>query len=207
MGIHDRPLESARQSIDRAKARRDFSLELRLNRKPHIRRGLGLRARFRAEEIEIAFDRAADVESDVERLEVGIGGLHSGAFLTVLNDRVMDLEFSRRRDHVVGAVALEEEIGAETKFPVLTWIVNQRRLRKHAFEAEVIAEEPDQTAARRHNRIRINRAAGTDHPKDLIFLERKRDPYFPRHVDRIARDVILEIRAWINLDTGSGMVV
>src|SRR6266404_7981956 len=140
MGIHDRPLESARQSIDCAKARRNCPLDLRLDGKPHIRRGLGLRARFRAEEIEIAFDCAADIESDVERLEVRIGGLYSGAFLTVLDDRVMDLEFSSRRDHVVGAVSFKKEIGAESKFPVLTRIVNQRRFGKHAFEAEVIAE-------------------------------------------------------------------
>src|SRR6267378_2123980 len=140
MGIHDRPLESARQSIDCAKARRNFPLELRLDGKPHIRRGLGLRARFRTEEIEIAFDRAADVESDVERLEVRIGGLHSGALLAVLNDRVVDLKLSRRCDHVVGAITFEKEIGAEPKFPVLTWIVNQRWFRKDAFEAEMIAE-------------------------------------------------------------------
>src|SRR6266446_3552813 len=156
MGIHDWALESARQSIDRAKARRNFPLEFRFGRESHIRRRIRLRARFGTEEIETAFDRAADVERDVERFEVRIGGLDSDAFLTVLHDRIVDLELRLRRDHVVGAVTFEKEISSDTKFPVVIRIVNQRRLWEDAFQPQMIGEQPDQTAARRQDWIGIN---------------------------------------------------
>src|SRR5437667_260722 len=116
----------------------------------------GFHARFSAEEIEVAPERATDVERDVQRLKVRISRLDSGPVLAVLHDRVVDLEFSRRRDHVVGAIAFVKEIAGETKFPIVIRIVNERRFGKDAFQPQMIGEKPDQTAARSGDWIRID---------------------------------------------------
>src|SRR5205823_14990034 len=137
-GVHDWPLESARQSIDCAKARRNFSLELRLDREPDVRCGIGLYARFRAEEIEIAPDRATDVERNVERLKMRIRRLEPDPVLAVLNDCIGHSKLARRCEHIVGAIAFVKEIAGETKFPVVIRIVNERWFRKHAFQSQMI---------------------------------------------------------------------
>src|ERR1700731_1537889 len=71
----------------------------------------------------------------------------------------------------------------------------------------MIGEQPNQTPPGSGNWIRIDCSAGTDHSKDLVLLERKGDPNFPRHVDRIAVHVILEIWTRVNFNSRSGVVV
>jgi len=118
----------------------------------------------------------------------------------------MHLKFPSRRDHIIRAVAFEKEISAEPKFPVVIRIVNERRLRENAFKPEVISEKPNQSSAGRHDRIGVYRTTRANHAEDFVFLERKTDEHFPGHVDRIAGDVVLEIRSGIDLDTCSGMI-
>src|SRR5262249_37808842 len=99
-----------------------------------------------------------------------ISHLYSGADLAVLHHRVVNLKLARRRNDVIGAVTLEKEIAGDTKFPVIIWIVNESRFGKDAFESEMIREKPDQTAARSHDRILINCAAGSDDAKNLVLF-------------------------------------
>src|SRR5262249_9747888 len=150
---HDRPFESARQSIDRAKARRNFSLEFRFDREPDIGRGIGFHRRFGAEEIKVASESATAIRSDDERFEMGIRDLKYRPILAVLHHWIVDHELVGRGYDVVGAVALIKKIAGDAKFPVVIRIVNQGRFREYTFEPKMIREKPDQAAARRSDRV------------------------------------------------------
>src|SRR5439155_10750003 len=127
--------------------------------------------------------------------------------LAILDDRVVNLKLARWRDHVIGAVTFEKEIAGETKFPVVIRIVDKRGFGEDSFESEMIGEKPDQAAARRHDRIRINCAAGANHGKDLVFFKWERDPNLPRDIERVAIGVILKIDARIEFNSSAGMIM
>src|SRR2546423_279295 len=69
----------------------------------------------------------------------------------------------------------------------------------------MIGEEPDYPAAGCGYWARINRATGTNHGKDFVLLQRKRDPNLPRNVKRIV-GIIFEIGARIELDPRAGVI-
>src|ERR1700686_531040 len=103
-------------------------------------------------------------------------------------------------------VTFVQEFTEQTELPVVVGLVNQRRLREHAFETQLVAEKPDDTAAGGNRWILINTAAKADNAKDLVFLDREAHKNPPRYIKRIAGDAVLKIHAWFELDTGAGMV-
>ena len=71
----------------------------------------------------------------------------------------------------------------------------------------MIGKQPDDSAARRHDRIRINCAASANHGKDLVFFKWERDPNLPRDIERVAIGVILKIDARIEFNSSAGMIM
>jgi hypothetical protein len=108
---------------------------------------------------------------------------------------------------IVGAETFVKQISEDAKFPIITGIINQGRLWKNAFQAEVIGEEPDQATAGGHYRILIERATDAEHAEDFIFLEWESEKGFPGYIEIVAVDVILKIESWINLDTHGSVIV
>src|SRR5207248_1966928 len=84
-------------------------------------------------------------------------------------------------------------ISLDTKFPIVTGIINQGRFREDAFQTQVVGEQPDQATAWGDYWIRIERATDAEHAKDFIFLERESEKGFPGYIEIVAMDVILEI--------------
>src|SRR6266480_913689 len=207
VGFYDWPAESSRQSSSGKKTRRDISLEFRFDGEPDVGRRARLRACFGSEEIEVPLERAASVERDFKRLEVGIGSLEASAFLTVLDDSVVDLQLPLGSYHIIGAVTFEKQIAGNAKLPIVIRIVNQGRLWEDPFEAQLIGEKPDDSAAGGHAWILIDATTDADDGEDFVFLKRKCEERFPRHVDRIAGYITLKIRSGIDLDSRTGVIV
>src|SRR2546425_12836692 len=170
MGLYDWPPESSRQSSSSAKARRDLPLKFRLDLDLDERRRPRSRARFSAKEIKVALDRDAASKRDVKRLEARIGRLHASTILAVLNPCVVHLQLPLGGYYIVGAETLVNQISEDAKFPIITGIINQRRLWKDAFQTQVVGEKPDDTTAGRNYRILIKREAHSDHRKHFVFL-------------------------------------
>src|SRR6266496_823 len=207
MGLYDWPPESSRQSGSGEKTRRDLplksSLDLELDERCRPRFG----ARFGPEEIEVAPNRATAAERDLKRLKAGVAYLYSGTILAVLNPCVMHLQLPFWRYDILGAETFVIQISKEPKFPIVTWVVNQGRFWEDAFEAQMVVEEPDDTAAGGDYRIRIDRATDADYGEDFVFLKRKGDPRFPRNVECIPLGITLEVGPRIDLDTRAGMIM
>src|SRR5436853_1258097 len=159
-----------------------------------------------AEEIEIAPECATRRSGNFHVLDSGITHLQPGAIFVVLYDGIVEPQFVQRRKHSVGAVALVNQIAGEADLPVVSQIVNERRFRKHPFQPQLIAEEPDQPAARSNDRILIKRAAQADDAENPVFLEREGDENFPWNIEGIAGDTVFEINAWIELEARASMV-
>jgi hypothetical protein len=185
----------------------DFRSEFRFDFELDVRGGARLRACFGTEEIEVPLHRGTSAQRDLEGFEAGITRLGANAVLAVLNDRVVNLQLPLRSDDTIGAITFVIQIAENAEFPVVARIVNQRRLREDTLQPELVSKKPDKAAARADNRILIKAAAKADDTEDLVFLQRERDEYLPRNVDRIASYVVLKIRARIDLDSSAGMIV
>src|SRR6266542_768855 len=207
MGLYDWQAKSPRPAIGRSKARRNlplkFRLDLELDERCRARSG----ARFSPKEIEVAPNRATAAERDFKRLEARIGRLHSSLILAVLDPCVVHLQLPFWRYDILGAETCVIQISKEPKFPIVTWVVNQGRFWEDAFEAQMVVEEPDDTAAGGDYRIRIDRATDADYGEDFVFLKRKGDPRFPRNVECIPLGITLEVGPRIDLDTRAGMIM
>ena len=123
-----------------------------------------------AEEIEIAPECATRRSGNFHVLDSGITHLQPGAIFVVLYDGIVEPQFVQRRKHIVGAEAFVNQIAGESDLPVVIQVINQRRFRKHPFQPQLIAEQPDQTAAGSDNRILIQRTAHADDTEDLVFF-------------------------------------
>src|SRR5439155_6420302 len=207
MGFHDWPPESSRQSGGSEKTRRDLPLEFRLDLDLDVGGRLRFGARFSPEEIKVALDRVAAAERDLKRFEARITHLCASTNLAVLNPCVMDLQLPLGSYDIIGAVTFVKEITEDTEFPIITGIINQGRFWDHAFQTELVSEQPDQATAGGDYRILIERAADAEHAEDFIFLERESEKGFPRNVDCIAPGIAFEIGPGIDLDTGASMIV
>src|SRR5438128_12504598 len=104
MGLYDRPPESSRPAISRAKARRNLPLKFRfdldLDKGGRPRFG----TRFSPKEIEVAFDRAADAERALNRLEARVTHLCADTVLAVLNPCVVYLQLPFWRYDILSAI-------------------------------------------------------------------------------------------------------
>ena len=189
------------------KARRNSPLKLRRQLEVHERGRPRFGACFGPKEIKVALNCAAASELDLKRLEPRVLYLHPSTILAVLNPRVVHLQLPLGGYDIIGAETFVKQISEDAKFPIITGIINQSRLWENAFQTELIGEEPDQATAGGDYRIRIERATDAEHAKDFIFLERESEKGFPRYIEIIPVDVILEIDSWINLDTGARMIV
>src|SRR5207248_2970960 len=207
MGLYDRPFESSRQPGNSEKTRRNISLEFRRDLELDERGRVRLGACFGPKEIKVALDSNAASERDLKRLQARIGHLHPSLILAVLNPCVVYLQLPLGRYDIVGAETFVKQISEDAKFPIITGIINQSRLWKNAFQTELIGEEPDDTTTGGDHRIRIERATDAEHAKDFIFLERKTEKGFPRYIEIVAVDVILEKEPWIDLNACAGMIV
>src|SRR6266566_8813077 len=207
VGLYDWPFESSRQPGNREKTRRNISLEFRRDLELDERGGVCLGGCFSPKEIKVAPDRDAASEGDLKRLETRIGRLHPSLILAVLNPCVVYLQLPLGRYDIVGAETFVKQISEDAKFPIITGIINQGRFWEHTFQAQMVGEEPDDTTAGGDYRIRIERATDAEHAKDFIFLERETEKGFPRYIEIVAVDVILEKEAWIDLDTRARMIV
>ncbi len=125
-----------------------------------------------AEEIEIAEKRVAAARRDLKRLEPGKADLGSSPVFVVLDDGVMRLQLVHGSYDVIGAKTDVIEFAKKADFPVIGGLVNQSRLREHAFQPQFIGKKPDKAAARGDDRILVERAAETDYPEDLVLLKR-----------------------------------
>src|SRR6266581_222766 len=159
-----------------------------------------------AEEIEIAPECATRRSGNFHVLDSGITHLQPGAIFVVLYDGIVEPQFVQRRKNIIGAEAFVNQIAGEADLPVVSQIINERRFRKHPFQPQLIAEQPDQTAARSNDRILIKRAANPDDAKNLVFLQREGDEKFPRYVKGIAGDSIFEINPRIEFEASAGVV-
>src|SRR5438876_5350089 len=207
MGLYDWQAKSPRPAIGRSKARRNFSLEFRYDLELDERGRSGSGARFGPEEIKVAPDRDAAAERDLKRLQARIGRLHSSLILAVLDPCVVHLQLPFWRYDILGAETCVIQISKEPKFPIITGIINQGRFWEDAFEAQMVVEEPDDTAAGGDYRIRIDRATNADYGEDFVFLKRKGDPGFPRNVECIPLGITLEVGPRIDLDTRASVIV
>src|SRR5207248_4898369 len=170
MGLYDRPLESSRQSISRAKARRNLPLEFRFDLE--LDEGCRPRsgARFSPKEIKVAPNRAAASKRDVKRLEARIGRLHPSTILAVLNPCVVHLQLPLGGYDIVGAETFVKQISENAKFPIIVGIINQRRFREDAFQTQVVGEKPDDTTTGSNYRSLVKRETHSDHGKNFVFL-------------------------------------
>src|SRR5438552_1264040 len=207
MGFYDWPTEGSRQSGGSEKTGRDISLEFRLDLDLDVGGGLRLGARFGAEEIKVALNSNAAAESDLKRFETGVTCLNSSAILAVLNPCVVHLQLPLGGDDIIGAVTFVKEITEDTKFPIITGIINQGRFWEDAFQTEFIGEEPNQATARGDYGVLVKREAHPDHGKDFVFLQRKCDERFSWYVERVAGDTVLEIGSRIDFQGHAGMIV
>src|SRR5207244_8544577 len=103
-------------------------------------------------------------------LEARIGRLYPSTILAVLNPRVVHLQLPLGSYDVIGAETLVNQISEDAKFPIITGIINQSRLRKDAFQTELVIEEPDDTTAGGDYRILVKRKAYSNHRKNFVFL-------------------------------------
>src|SRR6266403_2641685 len=207
MGLFHRAIENSRQPERGQKTRRDFSLKSRLDLNLDVGSRPRFGARFGAEEIKVALDGIAAAELDVKGLKAGILCQNSYAVLAVLNPRVMHLQLPLGGYDIISAETFVKEITKDTEFPIVARIINQGRFWEDAFQTELVGEEPDQSAAGGDYRILIDRATHADDAEDFVFLERETYECFPRNVDCIAPDIVLEIGSGIDLDTRAGMIV
>src|SRR5207237_2691788 len=102
-----------------------------------------------------------------------IGHLYSGTILAVLNPCVMHLQLPLGGYDIIGAETFVNQISEETKFPVITGIINQSGLWKNAFQTELVGEQPDQSAAGGDYRTLIDRATHADDAEDFVFIKRE----------------------------------
>src|SRR5947209_14376890 len=137
MGLYDWPAEGSRQSGGSEKARRNISLEFRRDLELHERGRPCFGACFSPKEIKVAPDRDAAAERDLKRLQARIGHLRPSLILAVLNPRVMHLQLPLGRYDIVGAETFVIQISEDAKFPIITGIINQRRLREDAFKTKM----------------------------------------------------------------------
>src|SRR5438477_1492733 len=207
MGVSYRAIENSRQPVLGQKTRRDFSLKFRFDLKFDERGRPCFGACFGPKEIKVAPDRAAAAERDLKRLEARIAHLYPSTILAVLNPCVMHLQLPFGGYDIIGAETFVKQISEDAKFPIIVGIINQSRLWKNAFQTELVGEKPDQSAAGGDYRTLIDRATHADDAEDFVFLERESHEDFPRNVDCIAPDIVLEIGSGIDLDTRAGMVV
>src|SRR6266576_3955643 len=207
MGLFHRAIENSRQPERGQKTRRDLSLKSRLDLNLDVGSRPRFGARFGAEEIKVALDGTAGAELDVKGLKAGILCQNSYAVLAVLNDGVVDLQFPLGSYDIISAVTFVKEIAKDTKFPIVSQIINQGRFWEDAFQTELVSEQPDQAAAGGHDWVLIEATTEANNAEDFIFLERETDEHFPRNVDGIAGNIILEIGAGIYLDSRAGMIV
>src|SRR5437764_5880343 len=183
MGLYDWPAESPRQPGNSEKARRNISLKLRFDLELDEWGRVCLGARFSPKEIKVAPDGNAASEGDVKRLKSRIGCLYPSLIFTVLNDCVMHLQLPFRSYYIISAITFEKQVAEDPELPIIVGIVNQRRFWEHAFQTEVITEQPNDTTAGGDDGIRIDAPTHADDGEDLVFFKWKRDPYLPRNVD------------------------
>src|SRR6266513_4911068 len=162
MGLYDWQAESPRQSGGGEKARRNISLEFRFDLELHERGRLCLGACFGPKEIKVALDRDAAAERNIKRLEARIGRLHASTILAVLNPRVVHLQLPLGRYDIVGAETFVIQISEDSKFPIITGIINQRRFWENAFLTQVIGKEPNDTTAGTNYRSLVKRETHAD---------------------------------------------
>src|SRR5439155_21240509 len=148
VGLYDWPTEGSWQSSRREKTERDLSLKLRGEFEVDERGRIRLGACFGPKEIKVASDRDASSELDLKRFQPRVLHLYPSTILAVLNDCVMHLQLPLGCYDVIGAVTFVKQISEDPKFPIIIGVINQSGLRKHTFQAEMICEEPDDTAAR-----------------------------------------------------------
>ena len=202
VGVSYRAAKSSRGPRSGEKARGNLPLELRFSCDSEVGsriiRPLGLMG---AEEIKVPFDRHACPRNDLKRFEAGITYLQTGAILAVLHDSVVQVQFVLSvRDDIVSSKAGVVKLAEDPEFPIVIWLINQRRLGKNRLESKLIGEEPDDAAAERNRRVLINSPAHSDNRKDLVFLQRERHKSFPWDINSIPRRIILKINPWIDLD-------
>jgi hypothetical protein len=151
---------------------RNLSLEFEFRGNSDVRcRVVGPLGLVGAEKVKISLDRGPCACNQLKRFETGISNLHAGAVLAVLNDRIVQVQFVLRvGNDVVSSKGGEIKLAEDPKFPIVVWLINQRRLGKNRLEAELIAEKPDNAAARCNWRVLINSPAYCDNGKDLVFL-------------------------------------
>src|SRR6266496_950569 len=166
MGLFHGPIENSRQPERGEKTRRDFPLEFRLRSDPEVR------GRFRSlrlagtEKIEIPQHRTACARDNCKRLKAGVLRLDPNAILAVLHNGIVQLQLLFGRHDIIRAVTFEIEFAKHPELPVVIRLVNQRRFREHAFKTQLVAEKPDDTAARSNYRILVNATAKADDAED-----------------------------------------
>src|SRR4030095_844030 len=94
MGLSCWPAKGPRRSGSSQKARRNLPLEFCFRGYSQIRRRISPLGLISAEKIEIALDGGACAHDDFERLKAGVTDLQTSAILAILNQRVVQLQFS-----------------------------------------------------------------------------------------------------------------
>src|SRR5207245_6770432 len=154
----------------RPKSQRNITLALRCDLE--IDEGCRPRfgARFSPKEIKAPLDRDAASERDVKRFEARIGRLHACTVLTVLNPCVMHLQLPLGRYDIVGAETFVLQISEDAKFPIVVRVVNQGRLRKDAFQTQVVGEKPDDTTTGTNYRRLVERVDHSEHGTHFVIV-------------------------------------
>src|SRR5437764_13074998 len=102
-------------------------------------------------------------------LESGIADLQTSAGFVVLHHCVVLAQFMQRRKHIVGAETFVSQICGDAELPSGIEVVDQRRLRENTFKPQVVAKQPDQTAARSDKWVLRQRASAADHADELVL--------------------------------------
>src|SRR5712692_922100 len=71
----------------------------------------------------------------------------------------------------------------------------------------MVAEQPDDPAARRNQRMLVDPAAQANDAEDFVFLKRKAHKSFPRYVKSVAANMVLKVNARIEFDARAGVIV
>src|SRR4029450_2317888 len=163
LGLFYWPAKNSRRPGIGKETRRNVPLESRLRRNSDVRRRISPLGLLNTEKIEIASDCTACACDNLKRFKTGVTYLQTGAILAVLNHSIVQLEFPLRCQDIISASGKKVKLAYCPYIPVVIWLVNQRRLREDALKPKLIADQPDNTATRRDNRILEGSPAHTAH--------------------------------------------